>query len=70
MSSSQLTHFDVNTIEEINAELISRKIELMNVVNVESIKITIPAPEDRIDDEYEADGFRVWYWYISELIAL
>ncbi len=61
MSSSQLTSFDAETIEEINSELVGRKIELMNVVNVE----THHPPGD---NEKEYPKFRVWYWYISELI--
>jgi len=57
MSSTALTNFDAETVEEINAELAGRKIELMNVVNVETFN-------PKSDDEW----FRVHYWYVSELI--
>ena len=54
----QLIHFDVESEEELNAELESRGIDYTMVQNVESYF-----------HSDERDVLRVWYWYQSELIT-
>ncbi len=67
MSSTMLIHFDVETEEEINTELVSRKIELMNVVNVETHYESHKGEEGKWITKKKL--LRVWYWHISNLIT-
>ena len=63
-----LIHFDAETVEEINAELEGRNIEIMNVVNVES-GVKVVTDIEHADKPIKTTAFRVWYWYVSELIT-
>ena len=58
----QLIRFDAKTEEEISSTLLERKIEYTMVQNVESMYH--PG-----DNEKEYPYFRVWYWYVSDLIT-
>jgi len=58
----QLIHFDADTVDEMNVEFLTREIDFVDVVNVETYYHIG-------DNAHKYPKYQVWYWYRSDLIT-